>query len=167
MKTLSELQDYRYRGARALLILQEYGLRHFFESWKKAKAQNVLLPESTNPNYQSLEYLLRHVLRVPQSNMTWICEKLGLPDPCINEPPDVLAIDKDAEWYLIYLLEKLREPLAEVEPEKFTQAFESRWKVIYSIEGMLEHMVAHAFRHTLQIEELCAAQQTADQHQTV
>ncbi|HEY3295497.1 MAG TPA: hypothetical protein VGL38_08660 [bacterium] len=168
MKTLTELQNYKYRAARALLILQEYGLRHFLESWRKAKAQGVVLPETDNPAFESLEYLVRHVLQVAQENMTWICEKLGLPDPCITEPPDVLAIDKEADWYLIYLLEKLREPLENVEPERFYDvSYETPWKEMYTVHMMLEHLVCHAFRHVLQIEELCAAQQPAEHHQSV
>jgi hypothetical protein len=160
MKTLTELQNYKYRGARALLILQEYGLQRYLETWHKARVAGVVLPQSANPSYKSLDHLLRHVLRMPQSSMTWICEKLGLPNPGINEPPDVLGIAAQADWYLLYLIEKLREPLAEVEAEKFSQpAFESRWKVMYSIEGMLEHMVTHAFRHILQLEELIALEQ--------
>jgi hypothetical protein len=159
MKTLTELQDYKYRAARALLILQEYGLQRCLEGWKKAKAQGVLLPVTDNPAFQSYEYLLRHVLEVPQSNMTWICEKLGLPDPCIKEPPDVLAIDSQADWYLLYLIEKMREPLTHVEPERFYDVtYETPWKEKYTIHMMLEHLVCHAFRHVLQLEELIAMQ---------
>jgi len=159
MKTVSELQNYKYRAARALLILQEYGLQRFLEGWRKAKTQGVSLPVTDNPAFQSFEYLLRHVLEVAQSNMVWICEKLRLPDPNIKEPPDVLVIDKEADWYLVYLIEKLREPLAGVEPAKFYDVtYETRWKEQYTVHMMLEHLVCHAFRHVLQIEELLAAQ---------
>jgi hypothetical protein len=159
MKTLSELQDYKYRGARALLILNEYGLQRFLEGWKEAKAQGVSLPVTDNPAFQSYEYLIRHVFEMPRSSMTWICEKLRLPDPNIKEPPDVLVIDKEADWYLVYLIEKLREPLADVEPQRFYDVtYETAWKEQYTIHMMLEHIVCHAFRHVLQIEELIAAQ---------
>lgn len=155
MKTLSELQNYKFRGARALLFLHERAMREFLDAWKKAKASGLQLPQSDDPDYESMTHVLYHVLRAARNYMVWMCEKLGLPDPKINPPPDVLAIEAQAEWYLAYLLGKLREPLADVEPEKFEQpAFESRWKMLYTIEGMLEHMVTHPMRHAFQLEEL-------------
>ena len=159
MDTLRELQSYRFRGARALLLVHERALRDLVETWRRAKTQGVRLPQTTNPNYQSLETLLRHMLRTPQLNMTWICEKLGLPDPAIPEPPPSERVAAEADAYLTLLFAKLREPLVEVEAARMTSpAFESRWKQPYTIASMLQHLVAHVLTHRFQLEELLAAQ---------
>ena len=85
---VNELADYRYRGARALVLLHERALRELLPVWRRAKAANVRLPQTTDPHYVSLEALLSHPLRSARGYMTWLCEKLGLPDPGIDPSPE-------------------------------------------------------------------------------
>lgn len=146
---------YKYNGARSLILLHEKHLTIFFQTWREAKKINVELPKTDDPDYQSLETLLFHVLRSARGYMTWICEKLNLPDPEINVPPEINIIDKNAENYLIHLFEKWRLPLVEIEEEKFhSPTFKSGWGVEYCIEAMLEHAVMHTIRHEFQLKEL-------------
>ena len=77
-----------YGGARALISLHEIHLREFVDTWRQAKAAKVNLPQTDNPNYESLEALLFHVFRAARGYMTWACERLELPDPEIRSTPE-------------------------------------------------------------------------------
>ena len=69
-----------------MVKLHEQHLRSFVKTWRKAKELNIKLPETTDTDYESLETLLRHVLRAARGYMIWICEKLELPAPEIDGP---------------------------------------------------------------------------------
>ena len=49
------LEEYRWRGARALVILHEQEMRALVPVWRKAVAAGVRLPPTDDPSYQSLE----------------------------------------------------------------------------------------------------------------
>jgi hypothetical protein len=155
--SVAELQEYRYRGARALVLLHEQYFKAFLPVWRKAKASGVALPATSDADYASLDALLRHVLRASRGYMTWICEKLGLPDPAIVEQPAVEHVDAEAEKFLSHLLARWRLPLVGVEDKRFDEVYPARWGVPISIESMLEHAVVHPLRHTFQLEELMGA----------
>jgi uncharacterized damage-inducible protein DinB len=165
MNTHSELQRYGYRGARAMVLLHERELRHFVETWKVAKAESLVIeplhhPEKpwTDPDYQSLEHLLRHVLGSARGYMTWMCEKLSLPDPGIESVPPIETIATEADRYLKHLVERWRLPLAEVDEDRASRpSYRSRWDMDYSIDSMLEHALVHPMRHAFQLEEMMAA----------
>ncbi len=149
------LPDFSYRGARALVVLHELYLEEFVEAWQDAKAQGVMLPEVDDPDYASLETLLHHVLRAARGYMTWICEKLELPDPDIRKTPSVDVIEEEVDDYLEHILDRWRLPLAAIEEAKFHEpTYKSRWEVDYCIDAMLEHAVMHPIRHIFQLEEL-------------
>ena len=152
----NDLSHYRYRGARALVLMHERYLREFLTTWKQAKAVNVTLPKTEDPDYQSMEHVLHHALRAARGYMTWMCEKLGLPDPQIAPTPPLEHIQTEADQYLEHVLERWREPLAAVSEERFEETYPSRWKTVYSIDAMLEHAVCHPLRHMFQLQELMA-----------
>ena len=152
---MSSLPTYSYRGARALVLLHEQQLRKFLETWRKAKAVGVSLPKTDDSDYQSMETLLRHVLRAARGYMTWICEKLELPDPAIEPTPEADKIEEQADQYIDHLVDRWRTPLAAILEEQFhTLEYESRWGVSYCIDAMLEHAVVHPIRHQFQLVEL-------------
>ncbi len=151
-KTL--LPHYTYRGARALVILHEQYMREFLSTWRKAKQLDVKLPATDDPDYQSLDHLLSHVLRAARGYMTWMCEKLELPDPGIDNYPPPETAEREAGAFLEHVLEKWREPLAQVEEKLCYESHKSRWGMDYSIDSMLEHAVMHPLRHIFQLEEL-------------
>ena len=156
--TGSELTEYRYGGARTLVLLHERQLRKFYATWQAAKAAGVTLPETDDPSYASLETLLRHVLYCAASYMDWMCEVLELPDPEIRPAPEAEVAEAEAESYLEHLIERWRIPLAEItEGECYYPAYTSRWNVSYCIDAMLEHAAMHPYRHRFQLEELLAA----------
>ena len=111
---MADLTQYRYRGARALVLLHEQYLREFLETWRQFKSSGRALPDTDDPCYRSAEVLLAHVLFAARSYMVWMCEKLGLPDPEIEEIPEEEAIEAQASRYMEHVLERWRTPLAEV-----------------------------------------------------
>ena len=144
-----------------MVILHDRYLRAFLETWKKAKEMKVVLPETDDPDYTSLDYLLHHVLRAARGYMTWMCEKLELADPQIPPAPPPERAQMEADQYLELVLEKWREPLADVPAERFEdKEYPSRWKTFYSIDAMLEHAVMHPIRHVFQLNELIEKQKT-------
>jgi uncharacterized damage-inducible protein DinB len=149
------IRTYKYNGARTLVLLHEIHLQSLFRTWTKAKALNIVLPETDDPDYQSLDALLRHVFRAARGYLTWICEQLYLENPDINAVPQADHIAAEAESYLPYLLEKWRLPLAEISEDRFfDKTYKSRWGAHYCIEAMLEHAVMHPIRHQFQLENL-------------
>ena len=155
---VEDLGHYKYRGARALVLLHEREQHHFLNVWREAKAANVALPETTDEDYESLETLLRHVLRAGRGYIVWICKQLDLPDPDIRPAPEPDVIEAEADGYLEHLLERWRLPLAEVPEERFEPAtYVSNWGTPYCVEAMLEHAVMHPVRHAFQLEELMSA----------
>jgi len=151
----TQIPEYKYNGARSLIILHEKYINEFFYTWKEAKKLNITLPKTDDSDYKSLESLLKHVLRSSGGYITWICEKLDLPNPKIYETPNIDDIEEKAEEYIIYLLDKWRMPLAKVKETEFhTPAFKSNWGSHYCIDAMLEHAVMHPIRHTFQLQTL-------------
>ena len=147
--------NYAYRGAYALIELHDVHLREFVETWRQAKMADITLPQTDDPNYRSMETLLSHVFRAARGYMTWACEKLELPDPEIRKTPEADELEVALEDYMEHLLERYRLPLADVPPDKFHRpSYESRWKVEYSIDAMLEHAAMHPLRHRYQLEAL-------------
>ena len=157
METISELQDYRYRGARVMILLHDLYLREFVAVWRTARDAGLPLPATDDPSYQSYDALLIHLLRASRMYINWICAQLQLPDPGIGSFPARGAGDDEIEQYLEHLLKRWREPLRDVAPEQFDLVFKARWDVEYCIDAMLEHAVMHAIRHTFQLRELLAA----------
>jgi uncharacterized damage-inducible protein DinB len=151
------LLDYRYRGARALVLLHDRSMRDLLPVWRKAVQAGVRLPVTQDPSYMSLDTLLHHAFRASRGYITWLCEKLDLPDPGIAPAPEPDVVAREADRYLEHLLERWRKPLTSIEETKFQGIFKSRWGEEMSLEGMLEHAVMHPIRHRFQLEELMEA----------
>ena len=154
----SNLPEFKYSGARSLVLLHEHYLRSFVLTWKQAKEKNISLPETDDPAYVSLEALLKHILRASRGYMTWMCDKLELPDPKINPTPGEDEIEAAGDSYLEHVIEGWKFPLAEVPEDKFNSTvYKSRWGVEYCIDAMLEHAVMHPLRHEFQLKNLIGA----------
>jgi hypothetical protein len=157
--TTEELNNYKYRGARACVLLHEEHLRNCLKVWKQAKAANINLPETDDEDYQSLEALLQHIFRAARGYMVWTCKQLELPDPEIKPAPELDVIEKEAEGYLEHVLERWRLPLINVTQDKFEpKTYASNWGTHYCIDAMLEHAVMHPIRHEFQLKGLLQRQ---------
>ena len=149
------MDHYKYGGARALVLLHDRHLRALLVTWKEAKAANIALPQTSDPNFASLDVLLQHNLVAARNYMVWICEQLQLSNPDINEAPSVNDVEQQADNYMEHVLERWRIPLADIEEEQFYRpAYTSRWGSEYCIDGMLEHAVMHPIRHEFQLRNL-------------
>lgn len=150
-----KIKQYKYSGARSLVLLHEQHLKSCHTAWKEAKQSEIILPKTDDQDYQSMDALLRHILRAARGYMTWMCDKLNLDNPNIEKTPDVNEIAQKADSYLEHLLEKWRLPLSEIPEEKFhSPEYTSRWGVKYCIDAMLEHAVMHPIRHEFQLLNL-------------
>jgi hypothetical protein len=156
--TMTELEGYRYRGARALVLLHERELRDFVATWRRAVAWGVTLPAKDDPDCASADAMARHVLSAAGRYMIWLTQRLGLPDPAIADAPPVEEIGARADAYLEHVLERWRTPLRDVPEARFAEAHRSNWGEDFTLESMLEHAVVHPMRHALQLEELMGTQ---------
>lgn len=154
MLFMQELNNFKYRGARALTILHEQQMRSSVALWHKAKSMNIILPRTNDTDYQSLEHLLYHIFRAARGYMVWICDKLQLPDPKIDSVPEIDVIEIQADSYLEHLLERWALPLVDIEEDRFGEVYLSNWKVEFCIDAMMEHAVMHPIRHEFQLKEL-------------
>jgi uncharacterized damage-inducible protein DinB len=152
--TSQELNGYKYRGARALVLLHERHMREFLDAWKAAKRAGLVLHRTDDPAYQSLDTLLRHVFSCARGYMRWICAKLEMPDPEIRPVPEPDAMARTADDYLEHVLSRWRESLAAVTEEQLDREYAARWGTTYCVDAMLEHAVMHPIRHRFQLEEL-------------
>ena len=147
--------EFAYRGAGVLVELHEQEMNRFFQTWEAAKDSGAKLPAVDEPDYESFETLLRHVLRWSRGYMRWICKQLELPDPGIDPVPETDAIQSEASVYLRGLLDAWKKPLRDVDQDRiFKGEYTAPWGVTYSIEAMLEHAVMHPARHRFQLEQL-------------
>jgi len=137
-----------------MVILHEIEMRKFIETWKVAREQAVMLPETDDPSYLSLDHLVQHVLRAARGYMVWMCENLGLPDPGIPAAPPAELIAGEVDTYLDSVLSGWRDPLKAIVEDRFEEVFLSRWKVAYCVDAMMEHAVMHPIRHRFQLENL-------------
>ncbi len=136
------------------MLLHEKAMRELLPVWRRALASNIRLPATDDPSYESLNTLIQHALRASRGYMTWLCEKLALPDPGINEVPEPDRMAREAESYMEHLLARWRVPLADVEDSRFEAIHETRWGENMSLGAMLEHAAMHPLRHRFQLEEL-------------
>jgi len=152
---MEELQEYKYQGARSLVLLHGKHIRSFVEIWLEAKKMELILPDTDDADYASLESLLVHVLNSSRNYIKWICRQLNLPDPGIKPPPEKEFIAEELSDYINHLLEKWSLPLAELEENFFFgHTYVSNWGTEYCIEAMLEHAVMHPIRHEFQLSNL-------------
>lgn len=147
--------EYTYGGAQAMVSLHDAEMRRFMETWRRAKAADLRLPETEDRDYASLEHVLVHVLACAAGYMKWMCEVLELDDPGFPGAPTPETVTAEADGYLDAVIEGWREPLAGVEEARFYRPeHASRWKVLYCVDAMLEHAVMHPIRHRYQLEQL-------------
>ena len=149
---------FKSRGVRALVILQMTEMDRLFVVWKKAKRVGVKLPATRDPAYKDLDLLMRHPLRSCRGYLTWLCEKLGRPDPGVPDPPEAQDVAKQGTAYLRVLERAWHKHIAWM-PSKTLDSPKihiTRWGAPMTVEAMLEHAVAHPMRHRFQLEVLIA-----------
>ena len=153
--SMETLKEYKYNGARSLVLLHEKHLVSCLHTWHIAKKISLILPKTEDEDYESLDTLLRHILRAARNYMIWICKKMNLSDPEIEKEPEPEFIEMKADEYVSHLIEKWSLPLSEIPEDKFhSPTYTSNWGVEYCIDAMLEHAVMHPIRHEFQLKNL-------------
>lgn len=147
-----------YSGAAALTTLHERHMREFLATWREAVAQGLELPPSDDPNLETLDTLLAHVLGCSARYLNWICVQLGLPERVERDRPPPEGLAERADDYLASLLRAWAGPLEGLtEKRAYAPVHVSRWGVPYCLDAMLEHAVMHPLRHSHQLRRLMAA----------
>ncbi len=148
-------EHFEYDGARSLCHQHEERLLSFVHTWKEAVGNELALPTTKDPSYESLDKLLAHVLGAAASYMTWCCEVLELADPGMPDLPAADKLAKDPLHWAEEILNRWREPLAGIGIKRFyVGEHQSRWRTKYCIDAMLEHAVMHPTRHEYQLNHL-------------
>ena len=148
--------EFQSRGVLALVRLHEREMRMMLGVWKEARQRHIQLLETEDPDYESLDHVMRHVLRAARGYLIWICDVLDRPAPGGSAAPDPEDVAAEADQYLEVVLAAWRRDLAWMSDSVAGSAdtYKSRWGVSYTIEEMLEHAVVHPMRHRIQLEEL-------------
>jgi len=146
------------RGVRALVLLQMEEMERLLVVWKKAKRLGVKLPTTKDPDYESVDLLMRHPLRACRGYLTWLCEVLDRPAPRVADAPEPEAIAQQGTAYLKVLARAWNRHMAWMPNETLDsfKVYTTRWGAPMTVEAMLEHALAHPMRHRLQLEELVA-----------
>ncbi|HIA28444.1 MAG TPA: hypothetical protein EYN79_10115 [Planctomycetes bacterium] len=154
-RAMTDVANYSYRGAGAMVQLHQQHLRSFFDVWQRARELGVAMPTTEDPDCASLEALLSHVLAAARGYMMWMCKVLRLGNPEIEKAPTAGEVEGKAGEYLEHLISRWDGPLVGVEEEAFfSPAHSAPWGVETSVDAMLEHAVMHAIRHQFQLESL-------------
>jgi len=155
---MENLSEFRHRGVAALVALQGIHLQNFYNTWKEAAENEIILPQTTDPDYKSLDTLLFHVFNSSKNYVLWICRNLNIPMPEIHNVPNVAVIRKNASLYLEHLSGEWKNPLKVLDEKALDKVFKSNSGIDTSIEAMLEHAVMHPIRHEYQLKNLIQAQ---------
>lgn len=144
-----------YSGAKALVELHEKQLRSFLATWREAKNMQVVLPETKDRAYRSLETLLWHVLDCASRYISWTADALELPPPILPELPGEDQIAVEADGILEAILAAWRLPLSDLPVKTFVAGeHKAWWGTGYCVDAMLEHAVMHPLRHQWQLRKL-------------
>ncbi len=144
---------YRSRSVQALVELHEQFLRSFLDTWTEARGSGLVLPESEDPDYASLEALLDHVISASAGYLAWLDRSLGLGLPPRPAPSGESGPDR-----IETILEAWRGALAGLEEEGlYRPGYPTNRGVETGVEGMLQHAVMHPIRHEYQLRRLLRA----------
>ena len=153
MSTPEEL-TFSSTAVRALVLMQERELRDFVNTWTAAQEANLLLPSTDDPDYASLEALLRHVLGASRFYVNWLCENLELPDPGIDALPESALNTQSIRGFMEQLNRGWRAALTSVRSSEMESAsWSTPWGATFTVDSMLEHAVMHPIRHRFQLSE--------------
>jgi len=148
--------DFKSRAVRSLVELHEGELPKFLDAWERFAASGAALPEAHgDPDYETPEKLLSHVLRCALSYLTWIGDCVGRPVTDVKPETDPAILAATRRDFAAMVLKAWRRHLVEVtDAELGPMTYRTRWGEQFSIETMLEHAVVHPMRHRIQLERI-------------
>lgn len=142
-------------------LLSEYrnvviALQKVIQDISYANLTTVVDTTTSDPNCQSIQTILTHVISSGYSYSGYIRKLKGIPD---HRPGKMLKMSaeeyyNDLEAMVTYSWETF-EHIQDGELEEFDEdkKIKTRWGQVYDIEQMMEHAVVHVLRHRRQIEK--------------
>ena len=114
----------------------------------------VVDSQTKDEDCRSVQTIMSHVVRAGYGYADYIREQFSIAST--RPQPRLLAREESLEQLdaaLRYTAETL-EGRWEMSDEEITATvIESRWGVVYNVEGLMEHAVVHILRHRRQIEK--------------
>jgi hypothetical protein len=146
--------QFQSRAAKSLIDLHEAELRRFLEAWERFVASGVPMPDARgDPDYESAEKLVTHVVVAARSYMMWMREQLGRPVTDLTLSRDPAEVTPRLRAHVDETLEGWRRHLADLaDTDLSPTVYTSRWGEPFLIEQMLEHAIVHPMRHRIQLE---------------
>ncbi|WP_309641980.1 DinB family protein [Flavobacterium sp.] len=142
-------------------LLGEYrnvvtALQHVIVNVSYANLTTVVDANTTNPDCQSIQTILTHIVSSGYSYAGYIRKLKKIND---NRPGKVLRMTvieyrDDLENLIAYTNETF-ETIEDDELEEFDEdkKIKTTWGQVYDIEQMMEHAIVHVLRHRRQIEK--------------
>lgn len=148
-----------YRNGAIGALMDEYeraaaDLVRLVERIPEADYVRVVDSETKDDDCRSVQTIMSHVVRSGYGYADYIREQFAIASS--RPQPRLLSRQESLEQLdaaLRYTVETL-EGRWEMSDEEITATvIQSRWGVVYNVEGLLEHAVVHILRHRRQIEK--------------
>jgi uncharacterized damage-inducible protein DinB len=155
----SQIMRTSYRNGAIGALMDEYEraaseLTRLIEQIPEDDFVRVVDSQTKDEDCRSVQTIMSHVVRAGYGYADYIREQLSIastrPQPKLLSRQESLEQLGAALRYTIETLEGRWEMSAE---EISAIVINSRWGVVYDVEGLLEHAVMHILRHRRQIEK--------------
>lgn len=141
-------------AVKTLVRLHEKHLLLFFNTWQKCKSANLLLPKTSDPDYNSMDTLLHHVINSSKNYLIWICKNVNIDYSNVSSEMFLNPNELYTQKFIDKLTLLWKNSLTKLTSSDMEKVFISNWDVKYSIEAMLEHAAMHCIRHEYQLRNL-------------
>jgi uncharacterized damage-inducible protein DinB len=161
------MNSHKLNGA-SKALLHEYNkviaeLIHVVSPLTNSELVLVVDTNTTDPNCQSIQTILSHVIHSGYTYTTYIENHLGLK----TQRPQKIYFDTTTEYtnvlYEMYTYCEncfIDNANIKLEETDSTKKITTNWKQLYDVEQLMEHAIVHILRHRLQIEKFIKKQQS-------
>ena len=153
----STLKAYRTGAMGAILDEYERAMQDMITLFPKISQENflrILDPDTPDPNCQSIQTILQHVIDAGYSYTNYIRERYGIAERIWG--PELEQIDMVADQ-MVQMFEYLVDTSELIEPiaddDWMNVLIRTRWAEVYDLEQLLEHAIVHLLRHRRQLEK--------------
>ena len=148
-----------YRSGAIGALMDEYEraaweLESLVRQIPEADFVRVVDSQTTDDDCRSVQTIMSHVVRAGYGYADYIREQFSIES---NRPPNKLLSRRESLEQLDAALRYTAQTLDgrwEMSDEEISgTVINSRWGVVYNVEGLLEHAIVHLLRHRRQIEK--------------
>ena len=148
-----------YRKGAIGALMDEYEraaseLKLLVEQIPEDDFNRVLDSQTKDEDCRSVQTIMSHVVRAGYGYADYIREQFSIPST--RPQPALLSLEESLEQLdaaLRYTAQTLEGRWEMSDKEISATVINSRWGVVYNVEGLLEHAVVHILRHRRQIEK--------------